>query len=54
MKESFFSQHGGPFIIAEMSGNHNGSLETALEMVSVWPVISTMTSPRAAEHWMMA
>ena len=30
---NYFTKHNGTFIIAELSANHNGSLETALETV---------------------
>lgn len=35
MKKFSFNDHENPFVIAEMSGNHNQSLEKALEIVDV-------------------
>lgn len=33
MNDTFFGPHQRPYIVAEMSGNHNGSLERALALV---------------------
>ena len=33
--KNFFDRNGKPFIIAEMSGNHNGSLANALKLVDL-------------------
>ena len=35
IKKKIISSDKRPFIIAEMSGNHNGSLKTALKIVDL-------------------
>ena len=35
IKKKLISRDKPPFIIAEMSGNHNGSLKTALRIVDL-------------------